>query len=854
MKSIFVFTEKLCYIAAAVAALSFAACKNESSDPLAPAQTYTVSGKITTSEGIAAQGASVTLRRASDGGSAGQSPSNAAGEYIITGVSAGNYTLTVSLNGCQTAEVGGIAVSGGSISKDITLQKITLPVYTISGSVYLPDGSAAAGASVQALLSAGNTPAGQAANTGAQGAYSIGGITAGSYNLVITLDGFEAGVISGLNVSGADLTVDSFTLQAAVVSESAVNIVFAGSDASITNLPADGSITAARNGAHVTISSTASSAVELYVTGTTSNGSLKVQDNASTPSSDIHITLNSAVIASASDKPPVLITKNTGVTIVELKGSSILADHSTNAENAALISNKGSLEITGYGRLNVSGAAKHAIASKDRRVNVRGGNVVVASAVSDGIHAEDGFEMSGGSLDIASSGDGIDGGSGEVIINGGSIRIASVSDDVKGIKADAGITINAGAVEMSVSGAQSKGIGSKADITIAGGGISIVTSGAAVLQAAGSGCDPSYCTAVKSDGNISVSGGSINIEAKNTADGGKGISADGDITVSGGIINITTAGSGRVYTAESGTVDSYTAACIKSSQNISLLAGKITCSSSGTGGKGVNADGAITIGNTGADNAALELTVSTSGERFLVSGSSGARPGGRPGGDNTDYANPKAIKCGGNMQINSGTLYINCSQHADGGEGLESKAALTINGGSIDIHTYDDCINAVNIVINNGNIYCAASGNDAIDTNGSLTLNGGMIIANGVRGDGEAFDADRNVQINGGVIVGTSGNTMSSFAGSQKYYRLQAAAGSAVGIKNAAGEYLLLFTVPVIAGAATGANVVVIFSDPRLAGGSYTLQTGGSISGGVTLNGYNTGGTYAGGASRTIVI
>jgi hypothetical protein len=288
-----------------------------------------------------------------------------------------------------------------------------------------------------------------------------------------------------------------------------------------------------------------------------------------------------------------------------------------------------------------------------------------------------------------------------------------------------------------------------------------------------------------------------------------------------------------------------------------LLGGNIICSSSGTGGKGVNADGTITIGNQGANNADLVLTVSTSGERFLVSGSSGGGQGGRPGGggfgDNgSDYANPKAVKCEGNMVINSGTVAISCTQKQDGGEGLESKGTLTINGGNIDIRTYDDCVNAATaIVINGGNIFCAASGNDAIDSNGPLTINGGLTIANGVRGDGESFDAERNFQVNGGIIVGTQGSSaMTTPSGTQRSVRFSGAAGSAIGIKNAAGEMLLLFNIPVIVGATTGATLTITFSDPRLVSGSYTLLSGGNISGGTTMNGYNSGGTYSGGTSK----
>jgi hypothetical protein len=269
----------------------------------------------------------------------------------------------------------------------------------------------------------------------------------------------------------------------------------------------------------------------------------------------------------------------------------------------------------------------------------------------------------------------------------------------------------------------------------------------------------------------------------------------------------------------------------------------------------------ITIGSAGAGNAGILLTVGTSGERFLVSGNSGGGQGGRPGGgfgdSGTDYANPKAIKCGGDMTIHSGTIAVRCTQKGDGGEGIETKSVLTINGGHIDIRTYDDCLNAgTSITLNGGNLFCAASGQDAIDSNGPLTVNGGLTIANGVRGDGEAFDAERNFQVNGGIIVGTHGGGMgmTTSSGRQRTATIQGVAGGAIGIRNAAGETLLLFNVPVIAGATAGTSVTILFSDPRLVSGTYTLLSGGSISGGTTVNGYNVGGIYSGGTTKSFTI
>jgi hypothetical protein len=854
----------LCFMSIATCILIHSGCNSESTTEEA-LRTYSISGTVTKSDGGAAAGASVMLVKISDGSNAGQAPANATGEYIITGVAAGNYKITAALDGYETASTGAITVIDADVTgENITLQKIAVPTYSVSGVVAKPDGSPAAGASVQIRRASDNTDVGQAATTDASGAYSIGHIPAGTYHIIIALDGYETGTLTGVTVTDSDLAGQNVTLKTITVNATAISIVYSDNDATIGNLPSDGSVTATQSGADVNVTVASSSPdIEFYVSGSTSGGSLKIQNNANAPNT-LRLTLNSAVIASTSKLPPVQITKNEGVTIVELKGASILSDHSSNEENAALISKSSSLEFEGYGSLTVVGAAKHAIASSKKSITVRGGDITVTSAVSDGLHAEAGFLQSGGSLDITASGDGIDAGLGTAEIAGGNIRIVSTADDAKGIKADAGITVRGGVIAVDVSGAQSKGFGSKADIAIHGGDISVVTSGVTVLQAVENGYDPSYCTAIKSDAGITVTGGTLQIESRATSDGGKGISADGDLSILGGTLRIATAGDGKVYTAKTGSTDSYTAACLKSNQNILLAGGNITCSSSGAGGKGINAGGTITIGKPDAGNADLVLTVGTSGERFLVSGSSGGGQGGRPGGggfgfgnSGGDYANPKGIKSDGDIVVHSGTVVVNCTQQTAGGEGMESQGAFTIHGGAISIRSYDDCINGgTSVTINGGTLFVAARGQDAIDSNGSLTFNGGLTIANGVRGDGEAFDGQTGrYPVNGGILVGTSGSLMETPAGPQRaliYSR--AVAGSDICVKNSAGEDMLLFRVPVISGASNGTNVIVVFSDPRLTAGTYTLLYNGKIEGGAVFNGYVTGGSYAGGSSKTFTI
>ena len=105
--------------------------------------------------------------------------------------------------------------------------------------------------------------------------------------------------------------------------------------------------------------------------------------------------------------------------------------------------------------------------------------------------------------------------------------------------------------------------------------------------------------------------------------------------------------------------------------------------------------------------------------------------GGFGGGMNNGFnAAPKAIKGSSNVVINSGNIYVGTSY--DGGEGIESKAVMTINGGSIECSTYDDGINAKSeLVINGGYIYSHASNNDGIDSNGTITVNGGIALSSG---------------------------------------------------------------------------------------------------------------------------
>ncbi|MGN0230605.1 MAG: carbohydrate-binding domain-containing protein, partial [Muribaculaceae bacterium] len=372
-----------------------------------------------------------------------------------------------------------------------------------------------------------------------------------------------------------------------------------------------------------------------------------------------------------------------------------------------------------------TGGPELSVTTSGARFYVTGTGDEADYASPNAIKADSTLTVLGGTINVttkAEGGDGLESDS-TLTIAGGKITINAFDDAIESTRL---LTISGGEIGITVAQNTSKGIKSDSQIDITGGDITINTTGGVVVTDG----DPSYCTAIKCDGSVNVSGG--NIVVTSTGEAGKGISADGDVNISGGTIDITTSGNGATYTDATGTLDSYSATCIKADGNINITGGNITAKSSGSAGKGISSDGDMTIG--GVEGIEPIINVSTTGAKFLVSNGSGSTGGwgGGPGGgmDNADYANPKAIKADGNLTINSGK--INVSTQQDGGEGLESKKVLTINGGTIEAITYDDAINAAqNITINGGMIYCYASGNDGMDSNGTININGGVVISSG---------------------------------------------------------------------------------------------------------------------------
>ena len=542
-------------------------------------------------------------------------------------------------------------------------------------------------------------------------------------------------------------------------------------------------------------------------------------------------------------KTTIELTDGTNNKLTDVATYTLTADEDA---KGALFS-EGQLVFVGEGALSVSGLMGHAICSDDY-VRIAGGKVTVECAQGDGMNANDYFEMTGGSLQVSGvTGDCVDGGEGYAEISGGALQLTVASVDAKALKADSTMTIAGGELTLNLLGNCSKGLKSKQDILISGGALKVVASGGVVVESG----ETSYCSAIKADGNLNITGGTVDVQHSGVA--GKGISVDGNLEMTGGTVTMKMTGNGGTYTNSSNTSDTYNATCIKVDGNLNLLAGNLELSASGSGGKCISVDGVSVYGSS---NSGPSITAQTSGSK--VSGSSSQGGGNRPGGNwhpggtsSSSGGSPKVIRGEGAVTIENGTFVLASS--AEGGEGVESKTVLTVNGGTIEARTYDDGLQAKQqLVINGGKIFVNASNNDGIDSNGTLTITGGTIVSCGTTQPEEGFDCDQNTfTITGGTLVGVGGATSNPTASvTTQCAVVYSASGSQnttyTVCNSSTGEHVFSFVLP-----RAYSQMTMLFSNPKLQKSTgYTIYTGGNLSGGESFNGLTTGADFDSGTSK----
>ena len=293
-------------------------------------------------------------------------------------------------------------------------------------------------------------------------------------------------------------------------------------------------------------------------------------------------------------------------------------------------------------------------------------------------------------------------------------------------------------------------------------------------------------------GALTVNGGTINIAVTGTAT--KGLKAEGDMTVSDGTITITTTGGG---TWDSDDAKTKASSCMAADGNILIEGGTLSLTSSGSGGKGINGDGTLTI--NGGD-----ITVNTTGGMFAyVNGKEYDNYTGNTDNLTSDQkSSPKGMKIDGNVEINGGTISVTTT--GNGAEGIESKAVITVNDGTIVVNAYDDCINSSShMYLKGGDITVVSSANDGLDSNGNMYISGGVIKAFGTVSPECGIDANEednySVIFTGGTLlaVGGGNSVPNTSASTQPYVsgNMSVTANSEITLKSG-NDVLATFTVP----------------------------------------------------------
>jgi hypothetical protein len=412
-----------------------------------------------------------------------------------------------------------------------------------------------------------------------------------------------------------------------------VKIAYDGGTATVQS--SNSKIITDTSGAYVTVDFQTNSVsnVEIIVSGTTTDGGLKIYGG-----KKFKLTLNGASIKST--KGPAINNQCKKRMFVNLAAGTqnVLEDASTYSDDTYYISGKTSADedrkgcffseaniiLSGTGTLNVAGNMKHAIVTDGYFWMRPGVTVVITKAVKNGIHVK-------GDTD-----DGI------------------------------GVTINGGYIYAKMTGEAGKCINSDLDVVVNGGTLDLNTTGKAIYDSSDN--DTSSAACIKADGNIHITDGTIYCRSNGT--GGKGFNCDGATTIDGGTIQIATNGSKYTY--------SYSMTSspkgIKSDGDITINGGKLSIAVVGMsdGSEGLESKSKLTI-NDGeiyiyayddAINASSDITIN--------------------GGKTFAYAiNNDGIDSNGTLTINGGLVFSSGTSSPEEGIDCDQSSKFKINGGTV---------------------------------------------------------------------------------------------------------------------------------------------------------------------------
>jgi len=621
----------------------------------------------------------------------------------------------------------------------------------------------------------------------------------------------KAFTISDLNQVYVDNTAVTDNLVSVSYGDAEATVTVAGNVAQY--------VTPTISGAHVSIEQTNTDAVDddeitYSLSGSTSDGEFALAGSYKCTVQLAGLTLTNPSGAA------INITNKKRIQLSVKKETVNTLTDCANGEQKGCVYSKGQLQLQGNGTLNVYGKTAHAIKSADY-ISVKNLTLNIMSAVSDGLNGNGYIQMKSGTVTISGVGDDaiqcdLDGdastgettdhededsgniyiedgtltvtnenghgvkSAGDITVSGGTVNVTVSGTAAKAIKADGTVTVsegtttliakgdidlsdttdpsytagvkatnfvqNGGSVDATVTGTAGRGVAVEEALTINDGTMK-VTSTAAISSSGSS----YFCTAKALKGTtVAINGGTITITSSGGAS--KGIKADdGDITITGGTITVTSSGAGAYDGTEQ---DAKGSSCINADGNMTISGGTLTLKSTGTGGKGIKADGILTV----EDDAVISAT--STGSQYKYSSSKTSSPKAIKAGlkTGTSSGHTTTYTYSGGIVVTGGTISASSSNH----EAIESKNTIDISGGVVYAYSSDDAINSGStFTISGGYVMGNSSGNDGLDANGNCYIKGGTVFA--IASTSPEVGIDANTE--GGYQLYVSGGTLVAIGG-----------------------------------------------------------------------------------------
>ena len=303
-----------------------------------------------------------------------------------------------------------------------------------------------------------------------------------------------------------------------------IQIVWNGASATVTGT--NDSLSISNSNGYVSINSAVTGTHIVYLLSGNGTGQLSIYGTYRH-----NITLNGLTLTCSNG--PAINNQCHKKCYLVINGTNTLTDGSSYASSTedrkAAFFSEGQVIASGTGALTVKGNYKHAIASDDY-IHLTDGltGTLNLTASSDGLHANDGIYVNGGTTTINAGNDGVQCDS-IIVISGGALDITATD---KGIVDSLGITISGGTIVIS---SKYKCIKTKANLVISGGDIKVICTGTASSGGGGpwggGSSSSSSPEGIEAKGAIVISGGKVYSQSADDA-----INSGGDLTISGGYV------------------------------------------------------------------------------------------------------------------------------------------------------------------------------------------------------------------------------------------------------------------------------------------------------------------------------